>query len=96
MTRPMSSHDSLALLEDTFPDFPPASLPVARRRLEELRCREIRVMVSAPGGLTLPTGLWAVLGPDVDLVWADATLSPSHQLVTICHEFAPLEAALRR
>lgn len=75
-----------ALIGETFLAFP-ESLELARRRLETLRRRRIRVTVTEPGDLTLPTGLWLTVGRDLDIVWADATLTPSHQLITICHEF---------
>lgn len=76
---------SRRILSQAFPE-PAVSLRAAQRRVEEMRGRRIRVAVTEPGGLSLPTGLWLQMST-IDLVWVDATLSAPHQLVTICHEF---------
>ena len=65
---------------------PPRTLAALRAALEKRTGRPVRVVVSDPGGLDLPSGLWLQLR-DRDVVWVDSRTSLMHQVVIIGHEF---------
>jgi hypothetical protein len=67
------------------PDGPAASADAICKQVSRLRGRPIQVIVSDPGELDLPTGLW-LHSTRFELIWVDQRTSPLHRIAIAGHE----------
>jgi hypothetical protein len=74
-----------AYLDRMLPDGPAASVEAICGQIARLRGRPIQVIVSDPGPLDLPTGLW-LHSARYELIWVDARTSPLHRIAIAGHE----------
>ncbi len=72
-------------LARVLPEGPAASVEAICAQIAELRGRPIQVIVSDPGNLDLPTGLW-LHSTRFELIWVDRRTSPLHRIAIAGHE----------